>query len=86
MDGKSNKKLGDDKLGISSILASIEKTMGKPAPRLMPNKGPSFLRVKYHKGRPYWYRVQSYWKDGRSHQRVLEYLGPRKPRSKGGSQ
>lgn len=35
----------------------------------------SFLRKKVIKGRTYFYEVESYWKDGKSRQRVLRYVG-----------
>lgn len=36
----------------------------------------SFIRKKIFQGRTYYYEVESYWKDGRTHQRVVRYLGP----------
>lgn len=36
----------------------------------------TFIRKKTVGGRTYYYEVESYWKDGRTHQRVVRYLGP----------
>jgi len=36
----------------------------------------AFVRKKTFRDREFLYWVESYWKDGRSHQRVLRYLGP----------
>ncbi len=35
----------------------------------------AFIRSKKIKGKQYYYIVESYWKNGRSQQRVLMYLG-----------
>ena len=32
-------------------------------------------RMKDGSVQNYWYRCETYWKDGRSHERALEYLG-----------
>ena len=39
----------------------------------------AFIRTKKIKGQTYYYRVESYLKDGRVKQRVLEYLGKEIP-------
>ena len=43
----------------------------------------SFIRTKkFGNGRVYFYLVESYRKDGRPKQRVIQYLGKNDPRSK----
>ena len=36
----------------------------------------AYTRIKYSKGRPYLYRVESYREEGKVKQRILQYIGP----------
>jgi hypothetical protein len=74
-----------DILGIDSLLTQAEQAKANPVPKPVPKRKKEekpFVRRKVISGRPYYYLVQNYYDDqGRRRQRVLEYLGTRKPRA-----
>lgn len=77
----------DDILGVDSLLTQAERAKAKPVPKPTPKKKeyPIRLRIKYipnrRTGRPYYYLVQTYIDNqGRHREKVIKYLGIRKPR------
>ena len=70
-----------DNLGTTLALKKRAELASK---RVVPNKSEGFIRVKYIKGRPYYYLVKTVREDGKVKQKVLKYLGTRKPREKEG--
>lgn len=70
----------NDNLGITSLIKQAEAAIAKPVMPKEHSKG--FIRVKYIAGRPYYYLVRSYRENGKIRQKVVRYLGTRKPRGK----
>lgn len=69
---------GTDNLGITTLLEQARASRRKGVVPRQKSKG--FVRVKYIKGRPYYYLVRSVRIDGKIKQEVIKYLGTRKPR------
>ena len=69
----------EDILGITSLLEQAKQFKAKAVVPRQKSKG--FIRVKYIKGRPYYYLVKSIREGGKVKQKVLKYLGTRKPRA-----
>lgn len=67
-----------DKLSLEDFNASAVKLPKIVMPKREPS--PGFFRVKYIHGRPYYYLVKSYRENGKVKQKVLKYLGTRKPK------
>lgn len=69
---------GDGILGITSLIEQGER---HKAQRVVPKeKSKGFVRVKYIHGRPYYYLVKSIREGGKVKQKIIKYLGTRKPR------
>ena len=74
------KEKGKDTLGITLLL---EQAMAFKARPVVPKeRSEGFIRVKYIAGRPYYYLVRSVREGGKVKQKVVKYLGTRKPRGK----
>ena len=69
---------GTDILDTTSLTKQAKATLVKPVVAKQPSQG--FVRVKYIYGRPYYYLVKSIRVGGKVRQKVLKYLGTRKPR------
>ncbi len=68
------------KLGTTLALKKAADVKSKPVvPRRV---SPGFIRVKYINGRPYYYLVRSVREGNKVKQKVIKYLGNRKPRSR----
>ena len=72
------KESGLDILDTTSLIKQAEATLAKPVVVKQPSQG--FVRKKIINGRPYYYLVKSVRVDGKVRQKVLKYLGTRKPR------
>jgi len=68
----------DNNLGITSLIKQAEGIKAKPVVPKESSQG--FVRVKYIKGRPYYYLVKSVRIAGKVKQKIIKYLGTRKPR------
>jgi hypothetical protein len=67
-------------LGITLLVSQIEKARDEMHQTVVPkSKSGGFIRVKYIHGRPYYYLVKSVRVAGKVKQKVLKYLGTRKP-------
>ncbi len=42
----------------------------------------AFIRGKWHGGRCYYYLVENYREDGHTRQRVIRYIGTKRPRGR----
>ena len=72
------KNQAGDSLGITSLIEQAEAVKAKKVVPREKSKG--FVRVKYIHGRPYYYLVKSIRVGGKVKQKVIQYLGTRKPR------
>jgi len=68
----------NDSLGITPLIEQAEAVKAKKVVPREKSKG--FVRVKYINGRPYYYHVKSIRVGGKVKQKVIKYLGTRKPR------
>lgn len=68
-----------DSLGITPLINQALALKAKPVVPKQPSKG--FIRKKMIAGRPYYYLVKSIRVGGKVKQKVIKYLGTRKPRA-----
>jgi len=66
-----------DNLGITTLTEQARAGKAKIVVPKQQTKG--FVRVKYIHGRPYYYLVKSIRVGGKVKQKVIRYLGSRKP-------
>lgn len=68
----------NDNLGITTLIK--QASAAKVGPVMPKESSKGFVRVKYIHGRPYYYLVKSTREGGKVKQKVIRYLGTRKPR------
>lgn len=83
MDEVTTKQPAGDSLGITSLIEQAKTAQTARRDAVVPKgKSQGFVRVKYIGGRPYYYLVKSVRVAGKVKQKILRYLGTRKPRGK----
>jgi len=86
MDNKVEIKERGGNLGTTRDPLSLENfdvSRAKPQQNVVPKtKSGGFIRKKEIHGRPYWYLVRSVREGKKVRQKVIKYLGSRKPRGR----